>query len=280
MSAFIGQTLGRRLSSVLVAMSEMRCGRLEVRAPDDRLAEFSALAAGVNDLAVHLQREQAENSLLQTRLLSLCENERARIAHDLHDEMGPELFALNAAAGQARKSVAVLREMRPGVAEIELLGDAVQAILRHTAAIQRSARAAINDLRPMIAGAASLCEQIEELVAGFGETAGETRLIVRADPAVHADEMGEISIYRFVRESVLNALRHGDPDLVEVALSQEGNMIVARVADSGRSGDIAALAPGFGQLGMRDRALALGALYKPPWRENGHTVTELRVPVR
>ncbi|WP_319773775.1 LapD/MoxY N-terminal periplasmic domain-containing protein [Breoghania sp.] len=278
MSFALNHLLMRRIRSLLSSLTRMCHGDLDVRATDCPLKEFSALANGVNDLAVHLQKETSQNRQLQARLLTLCENERARIAHDLHDEMGPQLFALGAAAGQARSSVAALREDGRDKA-VDALSSAVEAIARHTASIQRSARNAINDLRPMVAGAASLVELLDELLGTFQETAGATRFILRGDTTARAQEMAELSIYRFVRESVLNALRHGQPDLVEVIVLQEAGMIVVQVSDSGRAGEVSFSAPSFGQLGMRDRASALGAIYRPPWREGARTITELRVPI-
>ncbi|MFD2843031.1 histidine kinase [Paracoccus cavernae] len=56
----------------------------------------------MNALASHLDEGRAENRRLQERMMTLAETERARIASDLHDDMGPQLFALRAAVGQAQ----------------------------------------------------------------------------------------------------------------------------------------------------------------------------------
>ena len=219
---------------------------------------------------------------LRSRIVNACDSERARIASDLHDEMGPELFALNAAASQARNALACLAG--PDVREdVSRLHEAVAAIQRHTLAIQECARGAINELRPIATDAATLGEMLEEIVAGFQDAAETTRFIVRADVvlrAVQTSEITEVTIYRFVRESVLNALRHGEPDLVEVSLRCDRDGLLVRVADTGPGPAFSHTVPGCGQLGMRERARALGALYCPPWREADRTITELRVPIR
>ncbi|WP_243627771.1 LapD/MoxY N-terminal periplasmic domain-containing protein [Rhodovulum sp. BSW8] len=264
----------RQLEAVLVAIGEMRAGRLELRAPEGPLSELAALAEGVNALASHLQTERRENALLQSRLMTMAEAERARIASDLHDEMGPELFALNAAAGEVEHHLGAVPE-----AFAAPLRDAVGAVMRHTAAVQKSARAAINDLRPMIAGEATLFDLLADLAAGFNDTAPGTEFVLSADPEARADEMAELSIYRFVRESVLNSLRHGQPSRVEIGLWREKRALTARVADNGTGLREASPDPGLGIAGMRDRALALGAEYLPPARLEGWTVTELRMPV-
>jgi two-component system sensor histidine kinase UhpB len=281
----LSNAIGRRLRLVQDALGEMQRGRLSVRAPDDRLTELGALAAGVNALASHLQAERAENDLLQARLIGSSEAERSRIAHDLHDEMGPQLFALRAAVGQAQATVAeVPQEQRAPLAE------ALDAIARHAGAVQKSARAAINDLRPMLLGEASLSDLLEDLVAGFRDIAPETAVLIDMDPGAESaspGELAELSIYRFVRESVLNALRHGRADLIRVSVeARPGNMpgatrlIVTRVIDNGSGPSRERPSPSFGQIGMQDRARALGAEYLPPWRENRLTLTELRMPCR
>ena len=86
-------------------------------------------------------------------------------------------------------------------------------------------------------------------------------------------------MFRFVRESVLNALRHAAPRRIEVALRAEAGWLVARVSDDGTGpGPIRKNAQGLGQTGMRDRAAALNGRYQPPRREAGRTVTEFRLP--
>lgn len=270
--------LTRRLRSVQGAMAQMQEGRLSVRAPADWLTELADLAEGVNALASHLQAERAENELLQARLIGRSEAERSRIALDLHDEMGPQLFALRAAVSHAQAITAEL------AAPPAALGETLEAIGRHAVEVQKSARTAINDLRPMLLGEASLTELLAELVAGFRDVAPQIRVILDIDLAPEESglgELAELSIYRFVRESVLNAIRHAGPTLVRVSLETtpgSPGQIVARVTDNGagpqprRGGP-----PGFGQIGIQDRARALGASYLPPWRDNKLTHTELRM---
>ncbi|MDQ7774967.1 MAG: LapD/MoxY N-terminal periplasmic domain-containing protein [Paracoccus aminovorans] len=275
--------IARRLRLVQQAMGRMQQGELSVRAPADRLTEMAALAAGVNALASHLQAERAENDLLQARLIGSSEAERSRIALDLHDEMGPQLFALRAAVSDAQAMVAEL-----GVSRAAALAETLEAIAGHATAVQKSARTAINDLRPMLLGEATLSELLAELVAGFRDISARTPVILDIDPEAEAaspGELAELSIYRFVRESVLNALRHGPATLVRVTVEAAPGppaQIVVRVTDNGGgprpARDQGCPAPSFGQVGMQDRARALGATYLPPWRENRLTHTELRMP--
>ncbi|MGA0616037.1 LapD/MoxY N-terminal periplasmic domain-containing protein [Paracoccus sp. KR1-242] len=271
--AAIGVTLAvtglvqRRLGQLGAALDRMRDGELDQRAPQTGLAEVNALADGVNALAAHLALERAENRHLQARMMTLAENERARIASDLHDEIGPQLFALQAAVGQATRA-----EADPALAET------LAAVARHSDAIRRGVRGAIDDLRLTPTEGVSLPDMIQELLIEFEDMAGDTTFALDADAApCEPDEAGQIAVYRFVRESVLNALRHARPGHVEVSLTVEGDHLLARVCDDG-TGPPAQGRTGLGQAGMRDRAAALGARWTPPTRLDGRTCTEFRIP--
>ena len=101
----ITSLLLRRLQGLGTALDGMRAGALDRRAPHSRVAEIARLGEGVNALAAHLADERAENRRLQGRMMTLAEAERARIASDLHDGIGPRLFALQAAIAQAMPEV-------------------------------------------------------------------------------------------------------------------------------------------------------------------------------
>lgn len=280
-AALVGMSMGvsrlilRRLRAIQEALGAMRQGDLDRRAPPDRLAEFAALANGVNALADHLTSQRAENRQLQARLLTLSETERAKIASDLHDDMGPQLFALNAALSQAR---AAAREVSgPGSAQLD---DALRAILVHAGAVRDSARTAINDLRPMLMGHGSLPELLGELVAEFAEIAPDVAIDLDCDGRIAASEPAETAIYRFVRESLLNAVRHGKARRIRIEMRRTQDQIVTQLRDDGRGPSGRGSAGGHGLAGIRDRARALGAAFDPPRRVGAETVTELRMPHR
>lgn len=259
----------RRLGLLGTALERMRQGQIDHRAPRMGLAEMDRLTEDVNALAAHLAEERAENRRLQARMMTLAEAERARIASDLHDEIGPQLFALQAALGQAAR-----HDPAPELAET------LSAIDRHAAAIRKSARAAIDDLRLSPSEGASLAETFQELLLEFQDMAPEVAFRLEAPADLpEPDEAGQIALYRFVRESVLNALRHAGPHQVTVALSASSDALTAQARDDG-SGPVALSGRrGLGQVGMRDRATALGARYLPPHRQGDETITEFGIPL-
>lgn len=265
----------RRLRAVGRAMERMREQDYSRPVPDSGLAELAMLTGGVNGLAAHLEHERAENRRLHARIMTLTESERSKIASDLHDEVGPQLFALRAAIGQATSVAGRLTDDHQ-----EELQDALGAISRHAMAMQNSTRNAIENLRPVGMDHASLEEMLQELGLSFSEIAPEVQIGTWITPDANAVGEVEISLYRFLRESVLNAIRHADPRNIQITVDCDPGVsaaIRARVRDDG-SGPLPAGQPGLGQRGIQDRALAIGATYIPPYKQDGWTVTELRIP--
>lgn len=276
-SVSVALIVQRRLRSVGRVLDRMHGQDLSQRAPDSSLTELSALGGGVNALAAHLEHERAENRRLQGRIVTLTESERARIASDLHDDMGPQLFALRAAVEQARSATIRDASARDARSQSGQMQDALDAIGRHAGEIQRSARSAIESLRPIGMDDASLGDLLHELAAGFSEIAPGIEIRLSADPAAAASEAAEISIYRFVRESVLNAMRHAAPGSIVIELNHAPGGLRAVVTDNG-SGTGLDRPPGLGQSGIRERAAAVGATYLPPRRSGKLTITELWTP--
>ncbi|SEA96489.1 LapD/MoxY N-terminal periplasmic domain-containing protein [Rubrimonas cliftonensis] len=267
----------RRLGVCRDALDRLRAGDVTARAPEQGLSEFAALAEGVNALATHLESEQRENERLQRRLLTLSEAERSQLASDLHDGVGPSLFALRVALRDAQ----VLALDAPPMLAAPLC-EALGALQRHAEALQRLTRSAIASLRPMLPGDASLDEMLGEMACSFMDIAPSTRIEVVAQP-LSLGEVVDLCIYRFAQESVLNAVRHGRAQQVRIELAPEAGpaprRLVVRVIDDGRGPPNGVTEPSYGLIGIMDRARAIGARFVPPQRAGNRTVTELSLPL-
>jgi autotransporter-associated beta strand protein len=90
---FIGRAL-RPLNRLTVAMERVGDGDYRVRIGDRLTPELTRLRDGFNRMAARLEASGADNRRLNEQLLTLQEEERAEIARDLHDEVGPFLFAI------------------------------------------------------------------------------------------------------------------------------------------------------------------------------------------
>jgi two-component system sensor histidine kinase UhpB len=257
--ALIYLTIGRALrplkdmsdSFVLIGSGDYRA-RVRERGPP----ELAQLASGFNSMAGRLSTMETRNRTLEEQLLTLQDEERADLARDLHDEIGPYLFAVNVDAAMVSQ---LLRDERPEEVPDRLTS--IQAAVGH---MQSHVRDILGRLRPTRAVELGLNAAIGDMVAFWRARHREIAFDVRLlEDESLVDEARKETIYRVVQESVNNALRHGGPSRIDVAVSfdTEGGIIV-RVSDNGTA-KAEMDAPradqsGFGLIGMRERVAASG----------------------
>ena len=196
------------------------------------------------------------------------DEDAARIASALHDQTGPCLFALNAALHRLRMALDGLPETERAPLEV-----ALAEAERQAGALKRAIRNALEELDPAEGG--DLRQMLAELAEGFSGQGATVRLT--AGPAPRLPPRVTVVFYRFVRESVLNALRHGKASRVDIRLFYEGTDLVAHVIDTGQGPPADTLRPGRGFRGIASRAASVHASWQPPHHRDGRTITELRM---
>ena len=226
---------------------------------DDETGEVGALARAFDEMLERLEVERRESA---RRALAAQEDERRRIARELHDEVGQSLTAavLHIARAQTRAT---------DESECELADarDAVRATLDEVRAIAANLRPeALDDL-----GLGAAVRQLSIEV----ERAG---LVV--DRAIASDlrltRDAEVVVYRVAQEALTNVLRHARAERVEVRLERAGGGTRLSVSDDGIGHPGAPR--GAGIRGMRERALLAGGTLQL-WSEPGRgTVVTLELP--
>jgi two-component system sensor histidine kinase UhpB len=231
---------------------------------DRPTAEVAELCDAVNEMLDRLERERRESG---RRALEAQEEERRRVAHELHDEVGQTLTAvllgLDALGGDASP------ELRARVASVESTARAGVEQLRQIA----------RGLRPEALDDFGLRSALVTLASSFGERSGlriETQLAARLD---ELDEARELVVYRVAQEALTNVARHAGAGQVLLAMERAGDAVVLRVRDDGRGIDPGDVPGARGIVGMRERALLVGAtLTIRPVAPHG-TEVELSVPL-
>jgi len=197
-----------------------------------------------------LARTNAELRSLSRRLVEVQEEERARIARELHDEAGQALTTLSVGLKllerQARHPAA-LRECTT-----EMLGT-VDGVLEGLHRLAVDLRPAALDRLGLVAALRRHCQIVGE----------EHALAVQLEVVGLEQRLpGEIetALYRIVQEALTNVVRHAGATRVDVILEQRNGTLVALVEDNGRGfdRDAARAEQQLGLLGMRERAEALG----------------------
>jgi two-component system sensor histidine kinase UhpB len=215
--------------------------------------ELLRLQQGFNDMVARLSAMSERNQLLTRQLLTLQEEERAEIARDLHDEIGPHLFAANLDA-QMISEMCARRRHKDIPAQVAIIQEAIGHI-------QRQVRDLLGRLRPTSATELGLGAAIVDLTRFWGARRPDIAfsLSLLAEEADLSETLKDVS-YRVIQEAVNNAIRHGDPRAIQIVLALDAGELIVRVADDGLGGGKAKGPSGFGLLGMRERVVACGGV--------------------
>ncbi|UHD45134.1 histidine kinase [Aureimonas altamirensis] len=268
-----------RLRRIEDALDRLREGALETRLDDADFAEFGRVTGGFNDLASHLSEEKRLNRNLARRLLDAHEAERRALANDLHDELGPHLFSLRAAVAMLKRKAARADGGDGLETPLNMLEDEV-------ATLQSATRRLLAGLRPMSVGGVPLRDTVEGAVESFRRSSPDTQFACRTETAdATFGEVVDLTVYRFVQESVLNALKHGKARHIDVSIAlRPGNascdaVLEATVANDGTM-PVASNREGYGLIGIAERVEALGGFATAPGVAGGRTTCRIAIPVR
>lgn len=179
-----------------------------------------------------LQRGAPEIHTLQ-RIITAQEEERKRIARELHDDTGQVLTALVIQLGAAAEALPPGAERARGFLD--------QAAMRLKQALQ-DIRKLISDLRPTLLDDLGLVPALRRYLESTGAGHGmRMRLRTERLPARLPSHL-ETALFRIVQEGVTNAVKHAEASDVSVVLALEDGHVVARVEDNGRGFDVSKLA--------------------------------------
>jgi PAS domain S-box-containing protein len=220
-----------------------------------------------------LTRQQQELRELSARVLEAREDEKTRIARELHDELGQLLTAL-------KMDLSWLRERLPA-GELAGKADEMASMLDHTVSATRRISA---DLRPLMLDDLGLAEAASWLVEDFAKRSGirvEAR-IAEDLPVEALSKSAATAAYRAVQESLTNIARHSGAKNAWVVIEVDDGALYVEVEDDGRG-----IAPqdlsqtrSLGLKGMRERVAYLGGAVEIARAARGGTRLRLRMPLR
>ena len=204
------------------------------------------------------------------------EEERKRIARELHDDLQQTLAAIRMdLRGIGERFGARAPELLPLVVQVD--GLAEKAVV--------STRRIVNDLRPPMLEDLGLMPALEMLVAQFGQQTGVACKIdapERASDALMEMPAIALCLYRIVQEALNNVAKHSHASEVHIQLAlAPAASISVRVSDNGRGMDAAdrRKSEAFGILGIQERVRALGGSMRIDSRPGGGTVLDIGIPL-
>jgi len=222
------------------------------------------------EAALRASREQL--SELSFHLEAAKEEERERIARDIHDDLGSILVRLKIeAALLATKLPANPPALREKAISIEALLDQAMGTASRVA----------RELRPGILKEFGLPAAIESLTEDFSQHVGIT-CRVHCDDDLEPDLDTSLALFRIVQEALTNIAKHAHASLVVVRLKREQGSIALELRDNGRGISEADMAKpkSFGLRGIRERVHSLAGEFIIAAGEHGGTQIRLRVPER
>ncbi len=242
----------------------------------ERTAAYEAAAKDNARLYAELQsKEQARGELLH-RVISIQEDERMRIARELHDETSQSLTALK--VGLDTVQIALNHDVQESYSHLRNCHTIADTLLKNI-------RRLTGDLRPTLLDDLGLVPAIawygEQRLKPLGITLQmDTKgLKGRLPPSV------ETALFRIVQESMTNIVRHAQASLVNVQLTRQEGWVLLQVSDNGRGFEPQMLqsshphGQGLGLRGMQERAVILGGEFQLETAPGKGTTIKVRVPL-
>jgi two-component system sensor histidine kinase UhpB len=253
--AFVSLAASRTLQPVSAfaeGLARLERGDYDVRFAPKGPPEIVTIAERINALAATLKRLDAENHRLVQRMIHVQDEERRDIARDLHDEIGPILFAIRIGVGALTRKLAAA----PDLAALDAECRRIDAQL---AQLQQVNRRILGRLRPAALEEMGLQGALEALAQGWREV--DNRVAIELSVAELGDASNEdiaLAAYRIVQEGLTNVFRHSGATLVKVNIIRgPGQMLSIDIQDNG-SGLDQNSREGIGLRGMSERVAALG----------------------
>jgi len=222
------------------------------------------------------ERKQAQKNLqhsydqwraLAGRLEIVREEERKRVAREIHDQLGQALTAIKIEVSS------LIHERAPDQEQSE-------SLLRLIDETIRSVRKISNDLRPGILDDLGLVPAVEWAAKEFQIRTGTKCLLDLPPDDFVTDREVATALFRILQETFTNIARHAHATQVNVRLAREDGRLILEVHDNGQgiSEEQRSADDSLGILGMRERALLLGGEFAISGAPGEGTTAKVRIP--
>lgn len=244
-----------------------------------RVASRTQALAETNAVLVKQMEERArieEQRLnLLRRLFTIQEDERGRIARDLHDQLGQSLTALRLKIA----SISTLCEDGSEISErVERLAEIAEVVDGEVSFLAWELRPSVLDETGFVAAMANYAKEWSR----YSGIDAEFNAIAVADTSLDKDV--ETNLYRITQEALNNAAKYAKASRVEIILERLGSEFLLIIEDNGQGFEVPSKLPrrekgGFGLVGMRERASLIGGTFEIESAPGKGTTVFIRVPL-
>jgi len=217
-----------------------------------------------------LEKTNAELRLLSARVMSLQDDERRRLARELHDGIGQYLAAIKMSCDIARAKLDSEGGENPMDETVELLDRCISEV-----------RTMSHLLHPPLLEEIGLDSAVPWFVDGFMQRSGIQVHLEKSTFKKRVPQAAEVALFRVLQESLTNIHRHSGSKDAKITLRVENDIVVLRVEDHGvgfsaENGSL--VKPGVGIASMRERLRELGGELRVTSSARG-TVVEAVLPL-
>ncbi len=280
----------QRLERLAQTIAQFGHGQRELRLPTRDSDEIGQLTRAFNDMGQRIEIEATENlalteqlrhqseqrGALLKRLITAQEDERKRVARELHDDLGQALAGLALQAEATEKyigsnpdrALSQLRQIK------QLVNETIKRMYDLIMALRPSA---LDDLGL----AAALNSRAQNILVGTGINFKlETEELTERLPS----EI-EITVYRIFLEALTNIIRHANANQVRITLTQRNSTFMGEITDDGSGFDPQSLRAsrdspgGYGLLSMHERVTQYGGHIEIASKPGEGTCIQVRIPI-
>ena len=232
------------------------------------------------------ERKRAEKQMRDSReqlralaayLQSVREEERTRIAREVHDELGQTLTGLKMDLAWLEKRIAAVSD----TGELEQCEEKLQELPGRVDSIISTVRKIATELRPPVLDDLGLEAAIEWQIQEFEKRTGITCHFHSSLKHVDLNPVRATAVFRIFQETLTNVVRHAQASQVNIYLREEENKLILEVQDNGRgvTGRELSGTKSLGLLGMRERATMLDGEVNIIGRQGKGTTVGVRIPI-
>jgi PAS domain S-box-containing protein len=235
------------------------------------VAQVFANALARQRLQAERQRSFDQLRALAARLQSVREEERKRVAREIHDQLGQALTAIKLDLSSLVRGLPAGQStiLEKGAPLLRLVDETIESVRRIS-----------TELRPGMLDDLGLAATVEWAAEEFASRTGTKCLLDLATEEIAVGSETATAVFRIFQETLTNVARHAKASEVKVRLAEENGDLTLEVCDNGRGigEDDLARANSLGILGMRERALLLGGTLTITGDPGKGTTVRLRIP--
>ena len=233
--------------------------------------EIAQLSAAFNEMIEHRSASEHDLKALSERLLIVQEQERMRVARELHDDLGQSLTAL-------KMDVIGLIEKSRHAPDAEPM---VERILRTIDSTVTAVQRISSELRPSALDDLGLFAALESEARLFEERTGIECDLSLPEELSGIDDAATVPVYRMIQEAMTNVARHSNASRVEIRVRRRAAELLLEIRDDGRgiASEEAASPSALGLAGIRERAAMLGGVVLIEGVPDRGTIVSVLIPL-